>query len=79
MIGCGFACSYYLLVQRSLNPELLRGESLVNTLVLFWFVALGDDLSGIMDMYQYTETPALTMMIYIAWVLVSSVLMLNLL
>ena len=79
MIHAGFACSFFLLVQRSSSQAESGGATLGTTFIYFWFVALGDNLGGIVDTYRDTESPALTLIIYLAWVLVSSVLMLNLL
>jgi hypothetical protein len=76
----GFACSLYLLVQRkgSADPD-SEDATLGGMCMRLWFVALGDNLGGNFEHYRETETPGLAMLIYLAWVLFSSVLMLNLL
>ncbi len=79
----GFSCSLFLLVQRA--PASLADvhaqvhASLGSMCMHLWFVALGDNLGGNFNSYREMETPELAMLVYLAWVLVSSVLMLNLL
>jgi hypothetical protein len=81
----GFSCSLFLLVQRAPASYADNGSaaqvhaSLGSMCLHLWFVALGDNLGGNFDSYRETETPELSMLVYLAWVLVSSVLMLNLL
>ena len=38
-------------------------------------VALGDDLSGIMDYYLDTATPSLTMAVYVVWIFLSNIVL----
>jgi hypothetical protein len=45
---------------------------------LVW-VALGDGLSGMMELSEGTASPSLVMWIYLAWNLLAAVLLLNLL
>ncbi len=81
----GFSCSLFLLVQRApdsfpdLGSAAQAHTSLGSMCMHLWFVALGDNLGGNFNSYRETETPELAMVVYLAWVLVSSVLMLNLL
>ena len=75
----GFSCSLFLLVQRTADPGDFQGNSLGSMVQFLWFVALGDNLSGLKSTVNDTESPGLTLLVYLAWVLVSSVLMLNLL
>ncbi len=88
----GFACSLYLLIQRrertslpvdGSEPRASESEpvdvSLGGTCMRLWFVALGDNLSDNFEEYSKSEAPGLATVVYLAWVLVSSVLMLNLL
>ncbi len=79
MLIAGFSCALYLLVQRSADPSAFNGDNLGKMILFLWFVALGDNLSGLTESVNETESPALTQIVYLAWVLVSSVLMLNLL
>ena len=79
MLIAAFSCALYLLVQRSADPSAFYGDTLGSMVQFLWFVALGDNLSGLTALVNETESPALTQLVYIAWVLVSSVLMLNLL
>ena len=43
------------------------------------FVSLGDSLGEVMGVYDNTRSPALTLLFYFVWVIVSLVLLLNLL
>jgi hypothetical protein len=79
MMIFGFSCSLFLLVQRTADPAEFQGGSLGTMVQFLWFVALGDNLSGLTSTVGDTESPGLTLLVYLAWVLVSSVLMLNLL
>ena len=42
-------------------------------------VSLGDDLKDITTVYEHTRSPALTLLVYFLWVIVSLVLLINLL
>jgi multisubunit Na+/H+ antiporter MnhB subunit len=79
MMVIGFSCSLFLLVQRTPDPAEFQGGSLGSMVQFLWFVALGDNLSDLTSTVGETESPGLTLLVYLAWVLVSSVLMLNLL
>ena len=79
VIHAGFTCSLFVVAQRSSTPDDLNAASIEMAFLHLWFVALGDNLGGILSTYTESETPALILLIYLAWVLISSVLMLNLL
>jgi len=39
------------------------------------WVALGDNLGGIMDYYMETATPSLTMVSYVLWIFLSNIVL----
>mmetsp|Transcript_86159 Transcript_86159/g.230008 ORF Transcript_86159/g.230008 Transcript_86159/m.230008 type:complete len:317 (-) Transcript_86159:1374-2324(-) len=77
-----FACSLFLLSQRiqvDSEQDTQPPQSLQESALWLMFLALGDNLSGVKDLYPVAETPGLYLTVYLVWVVLSNVLMLNLL
>mmetsp|Transcript_86158 Transcript_86158/g.229996 ORF Transcript_86158/g.229996 Transcript_86158/m.229996 type:complete len:190 (-) Transcript_86158:1374-1943(-) len=77
-----FSASLFLLSQRiqvDSEQDTQPPQSLQESALWLMFLALGDNLSGVKDLYPVAETPGLYLTVYLVWVVLSNVLMLNLL
>jgi hypothetical protein len=78
ILQLGFSLSVLLLARTAIDPSRFSGDNFGSAFLHLLWLSLGDNLSDVSDV-SGLESSGLIMAIYIVWIVVSTVLMLNLL